>query len=78
MFNSEHFFFTFVRLYLYNRPVVVQWGSEMTEKEAATERALLALANDIVVLNEAHERVVTQLRALALRYRVEIRLDEVA
>lgn len=37
-----------------------------------TERMLLALANDIVALSEAHAAVVAKIRALALEHRIEV------
>ncbi len=47
-------------------------SKEIRERHDRTERALLALANDIVALNDANERVVSQIRALALEYRIEL------
>ncbi len=47
--------------------------AELTSDERAfTERTLLALVNDIVILEETTERVVTMFRALALQYRVQV------
>lgn len=44
----------------------------LREKKAATERALMALANDAILLQEASDRVVAQIRAIAIEHKVEM------
>jgi hypothetical protein len=46
--------------------------AEATERTAFTERVLMALANDIVALQEASEAVATKIRALAIAHRIKV------
>jgi hypothetical protein len=41
-----------------------------TEREEFTKRVLLSIANDVATLNESSDRITTQIRALALEYKI--------